>query len=537
MLRKIKLKKESLPILAGLLIVMCLAFFWCIRKSDLFIDEVYSYGLANCYYTPFLEDIPEDGQLVGNVLTRDDFYRYITVEDGKAFQFDSVYYNQTQDVHPPLFYFMLHTICSFFPGQFSKWFGLSINLVFYFLACLMLYRVACLILQSRKAAALAVLTYGISYGGLSTVVMIRMYTILTFFTVCLAYIVLQLYRGRTERKYYIAAGSVLFLGLFTQYFFVFFAFFFSAIYCLRELKHRRFGRVVKYAVAAFAGIGIFYLFYPSVITHLFAEKTVSGTTAIENMFDYRGMMLSIYSFVMQTAASYKAILWCMIPVLLAGCIRCRKVLTEYVREFDMADSTAVALAIALSLSMLTAAVAAPMTTLRYVGNILPLVAVMIIYIMKTIWRSYYRDNQKKYEIIKNPLLVLCAIVCIGRSVVVMPDYVESMPEENYRIISQYGDLPCIYVDDNYSGPLTQDLFELMSFEEVYVSDNFLDEGTMEYLQKHHTDDGIILYIDTDEQYNSGFDPEKVLSGIQKYTKFKNYELLFSWGFSATYRIF
>ena len=45
------------------------------------------------------------------------------------FDYASVYYNQTQDVHPPLFYFLLHTVCSLFPGSFTKWTGLGMNFV------------------------------------------------------------------------------------------------------------------------------------------------------------------------------------------------------------------------------------------------------------------------------------------------------------------------------------------------------------------------------------------------------------------------
>ena len=51
------------------------------------------------------------------------FKDYLTVNKGEEFKLGSVIYNQTHDSHPPLFYLVLHLISSFFPGEFSKWFG------------------------------------------------------------------------------------------------------------------------------------------------------------------------------------------------------------------------------------------------------------------------------------------------------------------------------------------------------------------------------------------------------------------------------
>ncbi|MFR6590175.1 MAG: hypothetical protein ACLURV_08710 [Gallintestinimicrobium sp.] len=38
---------------------------------------------------------------------------------------------QTYDVHPPFYYLPLHTVCSLFPGRFSKWSGIGLNIVLF----------------------------------------------------------------------------------------------------------------------------------------------------------------------------------------------------------------------------------------------------------------------------------------------------------------------------------------------------------------------------------------------------------------------
>ena len=70
-----------------------------------------------------------NGKLPEAVFTQSEFLNYVAPQGSTRFNYASVYYNQTQDVHPPLFYFLLHTVCSLFPGSFTKWTGLGMNLV------------------------------------------------------------------------------------------------------------------------------------------------------------------------------------------------------------------------------------------------------------------------------------------------------------------------------------------------------------------------------------------------------------------------
>ncbi len=100
-------------LLAIILNVLCQE----IRKEGYYIDELRPYGLANSYYMPFLqeqEDYPDHWHGEG-------FYKnYLTAGEGETFSFASVYDNQVHDVHPPLYYFLLHFVCSLFEGDFPN---------------------------------------------------------------------------------------------------------------------------------------------------------------------------------------------------------------------------------------------------------------------------------------------------------------------------------------------------------------------------------------------------------------------------------
>ena len=120
-------------------------------KKTFHTDEMWSYGLANSDGRPFLFMQPRialshhQGQRMYNFDEWVDgsYYKdYLVVKENERFRYDTVIYNQTLDMHPPLYYSILHTICSFFPEQFSWYFGLSINLVSLCITQIFLYLLA-----------------------------------------------------------------------------------------------------------------------------------------------------------------------------------------------------------------------------------------------------------------------------------------------------------------------------------------------------------------------------------------------------------
>lgn len=510
-MKRLKNKEKALFICV-LCIICMIHLFWCLRKTDMFIDEIYTYGLSNSYYAPFIKDTTENDTLINAILTREDFVNYLTVNEGEQFSFDSVYYNQTQDAHPPLYYMCLHLVSSFFVGSYSKWLGLSINIIFYLIINILLYQVAKLMLHSKKSAILSVLLYGTSYGGLSTALMIRMYILLTLFTVLFSYIILKLYQGTAHKIYYLLVTVVMFLGMFTQYFFIIFAFFISAVYCLHELKEKRIKNCIWYALASFSGLALFYLCYPYIRNHLFANTLVSGKTVVSNVHDIAGMCLSIYSFVMQTVSSYKMAFFILLLFFIIGIAFHRKEIITYVSEFDIKDSSAIAMVVAVGLTILVTAIVSPVTALRYIYNILPFVAVGIFYVAEVLWKNWEKYS---YVVIGGSILL-----CIFQGFVRVPLYIDNIPEERYERMANYAGCPCICLNDDHNKIISQNIFLLMEFPEIFVTDDFLCKEAQEYLKNKDTSRGIILLIDTSE-IKSGYNAQEILREIKTKTGYQN----------------
>ena len=103
-----------------MMLQLVVASYFCIQKQGFHYDEYYSYYSSNVTY-----GLAPTNREWKNV---DEIRSEFMVREGEGFRYGLVKTMQSFDVHPPLYYMILHIICSLFPGVFSKWFGLGLNL-------------------------------------------------------------------------------------------------------------------------------------------------------------------------------------------------------------------------------------------------------------------------------------------------------------------------------------------------------------------------------------------------------------------------
>ncbi|MCM1054497.1 MAG: glycosyltransferase family 39 protein [Bacteroides sp.] len=282
-------------------------FFAFESKKQPHLDEVLSYGLSNSFEKPFLfiwdiglgEPGSESRTYILEEGEEDPFYTdkgnffyeqwhsgaefkdYLTVQGGERFNYSSVYYNQTCDVHPPLYYFILHTVCSFFPNTFSKWFSASINLLFYSLSLFTLFFIGRRVLRSDKKALLAVAVWGLSRAGISNAVFLRMYMLMTFLVLLLVYLNIVLIE-KYSVKYLVLIFAVNIMGFLTQYYFYIFSFFLTGSVCVYMLLKKRIKQLIPYSLSVLGAVAAALAFYPAALTHLtngvYTENTTNGLT-------------------------------------------------------------------------------------------------------------------------------------------------------------------------------------------------------------------------------------------------------------------
>lgn len=247
------------------------------EKTSYHCDEIYSYGLSNSFYKPFIESDDvyshENYNCVNEWVSADVFKDYITVSKDQRFRYDSVWYNQSKDRHPPLYYAILHTICSFMPGTFSFWPGFILNLVFFAVLQIFLYLLAKNVLRSRWLALLLCLLWGFTNAATDMVFFTRMYCMLAMWSVILIYLHsrLILNEDNVKPKHIIPLAIVTMLGALTQYLFLFVAFVTAVCFCIRYLLKKRFRLFFAYSAAMLSGVLLSFSIYPAAVKHLFTE--------------------------------------------------------------------------------------------------------------------------------------------------------------------------------------------------------------------------------------------------------------------------
>lgn len=310
------------------------------RKSGFHEDEFYSYYSTNKTAGLFVND--------RQWVERDDFRNDFVVLAGERFRYGIVKQMQSWDVHPPFYYYVLHTVCSLFPGVFDKWLGIAVNLLAYvpcfFLLAGIVYRCAAgdayrsvggnvdrdgkdvsgagggkcrwaVFLSFAVCAA-----WGFSAAVISGVMFIRMYQWLTLFVLLCAF----LHVRATERRefgarFLLPLIPTVFLGFMTQYYYIIFHFFMGVGMCFLFLRKRRIKELFLYGASCGAGLLLAILYYPSSLSHIF--RGYRGTEAVSEFGNAGNTMERLRFFaglfndyVMNGTLAYWLLLICLLWV-------------------------------------------------------------------------------------------------------------------------------------------------------------------------------------------------------------------------------
>lgn len=277
---------------------MTAAFYFCTQKQGFHEDELYTYystARTNGFYV-------EDGKW----MEREDYRNEFVVLPGERFQYGLVKQVQSWDVHPPMYYWVFHTVASLVPGVFSKWIGLSVNLFFHGINLILLAYLTWLAAERDFGMAfLVTLVFGFSPASMSGVVFIRMYEMLTTFVLLCAVLHVRVVlrsksdAGRGENtlpvRTLLAMAAVTYIGFLTQYYYFIFLFFLGGAFCLWLLwSDRKVGNCVRYALAHGLAFCLAYLTYPAFPGQMFRGQR--GAQATKNFFDLSNTFERIWFF-------------------------------------------------------------------------------------------------------------------------------------------------------------------------------------------------------------------------------------------------
>lgn len=269
--------------LAAFFALLCLQVLLLIyfgsRKAGFHEDEYYSFYSTNRTAGLFEPD--------REWVERDVFRNEFVVLQGEGFHYGLVSTVQSWDVHPPLFYFILHTVCSFFPGVFSKWLGIGINIAAFCINFGLLSWLAYMVTGKNRILTFAVAAaHGFNAVTVSGVMFIRMYEWLTVFVLlCACLHVRAVIKKDTGMKtFLIPLMAVNYCGFLTQYYYLIFLVFTGLGFCIWELcRGRKWMGCIRYGVACGCSLLLAVFSYPASLSHIF--RGYRGTGAASEFFN------------------------------------------------------------------------------------------------------------------------------------------------------------------------------------------------------------------------------------------------------------
>lgn len=385
-------KKYLICFLVIWVVQMAAAFYFCTQKQGFHEDEYYTYystARTNGFYV-------EDGQWMERETYRDEF----VVLQGQRFQYGLVKLVQSWDVHPPMYYWVFHTVASFVPNVFSKWIGLSVNLFFHGINIILLTYLSYLVSgKDARLSLLVTLVYGLSPAAMSGVVFIRMYEMLTTFVLSCAILHMRAVE-RGARKLPTAGcllpmAAVTYVGFLTQYYYFIFLFFLAAAFCVWLLwRDRNLWNCLRYGVSQGAALALAYLTYPSCLGQMFRGQR--GAQATENFFDLSNTLGRLWFFLNLMNGyvfGYVLFIMLLVIVLLAWTLRRRGTdgicgRTQCRAEFSMLLFTAAGYFLTVSKTALLLGE----TSNRYQLPIYGIIVLLTLLAAATLWRRIFGGN-------------------------------------------------------------------------------------------------------------------------------------------------
>ena len=544
-----KYLKENKFIILTIIILCGLMFFFINQKQGFHEDEIFSYGSSNYKYDNVFrwfgyaeanQDILYNQVLQGNFIkridnlvkfikdpnqfqkneilaqeiptfrTKDDALDYLAIQQEDIFNYFSVYYNQSRDVHPPLFYFLVHFTSTLFYNQFSKYIIFALNLLF-FIGTLITIKKIMDKLNHKELTIPTMILYGASMGAISTVMFQRMYMMLTFFSLLYLYYIIKFIKDDFKIKDKFFFVLTIICGFLTQYYFCIYIvliFLILAIYLLVNKQLKKCWDFFKpHILAAIIGI----LFYPFCIEDIFFSYRGIGSTDnktntfLENLQYYGEQIINLFS--LQNIFIFLIII--LIIVLIYKIIK--KQLPKIQRQ-DKLNLTVIILPIIIFIVIVSkiAPFLGENYTSRYIMLLFPIIAIASFYII-----SFIFNNKKTLFIIT---LVVSLCLSINGLINSTPVYLYKDYGKVMELAQENADKYFVYVFDNYFTHLNS-MPEFATYKESLILNKNIHDFKLLDNEKLNNENEFILCI------KNWLNKEEILNLVLENSGYNDYEVL------------
>lgn len=438
-----------------------------------------------------------------------------------------VWKNQTNDVHPPLYYLILHIVCSYNIGKFSVWYAAVINMIFALLTLHTLRKLIYLFVADSMIVDMGSILFALSMGILQNVSFLRMYVMAMFWVTCTAWLFVKALNEKFAGKLWIQMGLIAVTGALTHYYCIIYLCATCLVFGICLLIEKRWKDIAMFAVCMAVAGTVSVAIFPAMLTYMF-----SGYRGIETMdnltqgtwLEYWERLKSFYGFINTQMFGKIGGSSIVFTILVFGFLivlrkECNILVTAYDRKNLMKWLIT---GIPDIIYFLFVAKSAVYVSDRYLFPIYAVVFCLFWCMMSRLWK---RLIEIKYVYV---------IMCLIGTIFIVNGFTNAGWNYLYRSSSEllnrtknYSDMNCICVYD-VKWKEQPAFYELKNYESVtFISQEHIDD----ILQYHNLlEDGFMLNI-------MGKDEEQIVNMIRKqYPYLNKCEEIGRYAYTTTYWI-
>lgn len=537
-------KKSRIFLAVVIVLSLALSTVFMMNKQGYHEDELLTYNLANSANT-----LKTDGEWNSGA----DFIDYLSVSDGDRFNYEQVYENQIIDAsHPPFYYGLVHTVCSLFSNQFSRYFAFSVNVLAMAGILIMLFKIVKRITKNNLYALIATGAFAFSIACTTMTIYLRMYATLTFFVLAMIYMNLKIFESKNKAKLtdFLILGLITLLGTLTQYYFILFEGLTGLIMLVFQIKEKNIKDLVKYIVTAILGSAAALCIYPYIITNVLGGNRGFGSLSISidpiTVVTYFAYKIGTYIQVLAKDVFLNQI-WLL--ALCSAALIGFWIYLRFVRKEKLSRTAFMAFVPSL-VYFVAISLVSPFNSDRYIMASLPmLVTIFVLALIK-----FTRVTGKKWLTTAVPICL--AVTCAIGYITVKPYYMYGVKTELYTPqtskcvfvgtamlewnksidkLANYDETMIVQTAD-FSPTLANELEDFAEKRGVITNgkitefmDGYMNNGSekekTDSMQALKTDEKLANEKEITVYISRLADKDKVIKYITENTKFKNYDLI------------
>lgn len=284
---ELKGRRAAIAACALIAIALLVRVGYGIAKTDWHVDEGITLALTNGTWMPPVDTGVFERWMDKGELEDRAFNRRIA-ELGKV-DFAGIYNATARDVHPPLYYWIVAAARLLVGPRNHMAANLLVNGLCFVLSAFLLWLTMKRVAGDEKLALLALALFAFSSAAVSVTLFMRMYELLQaecmLFLFCAAYAVFPRKDGTFGAPRWLCVAGLFvssFLGLLTQYYFLFFVAPVGLVAGILLVKRRDFSAFLWCVLAVLVGLYAAYRAFPVMQLHLTVSRRASQS--VSNLF-------------------------------------------------------------------------------------------------------------------------------------------------------------------------------------------------------------------------------------------------------------